>query len=74
LAFDWTRFDQTRPPVQWFHRPDLRPDEKGEKLMMNNVLALAELGADMGEQGFLGVISGNSGNSNNCGSSSSEGC
>jgi hypothetical protein len=44
--------------------------------MMENVLALAELSAELETQGFLGVISssGNSNDSNNCGSNQSEGC
>jgi len=43
---------------------------------MNDVLALAELGADLETQGFLGIYSssGNSNDSNNCGSNQSEGC
>ncbi|MGH3713911.1 MAG: hypothetical protein ACRDT4_10695 [Micromonosporaceae bacterium] len=43
--------------------------------MMNTVLALAELGAEVETDGFLGIYSsGNSNDSNNCGSSNSEGC
>ena len=42
--------------------------------MMNSVLSLAELAADMETEGFFGVISGNSSDSNQCGSNDSRGC
>lgn len=52
----------------------VRSIDEGVKTVMQNVLALAELSAELETQGFLGIISGNSNDSNNCGSHQSEGC
>lgn len=44
-------------------------------IMMNSVLALAELGAESEGTGFVTVtVSGNSNDSHQCGSNHSEGC
>jgi hypothetical protein len=69
----WSAFEVVNPATG--------KQRKGGDTVMQSVLALAELAAEVETQGFqevnvLGftITSGNSDDSNNCGSNASEGC